>query len=82
MNARASGIIILLAGFLAAGIAGVAFPDAWRPIAVGAIVGIAGLSGGRGLLSDGAISFRLFAVLVVYGLCVGGLVGIVSALAP
>ena len=82
MNARALGIIILLAGLLAAGIAGVASPEGWRPIAVGAIVGVAGVSGGRRLLSDGAFSLRLFAVLVVYGLCVGGLSGIVSALAP
>ena len=82
MNARALGIIILMAGFFAAGIAGVASPDAWQPYAVGAVVGVAGMSGGRRLLSDGKMSFGLFAVLVTYGLCVGALVGIVSALAP
>ena len=82
MNARAFGIIILLAGILVAGIAAVAVPAEWRPVAVGLIVGVAGVSGGRRILSGGKAGFRLLALLVVYGLCVGGLVGIVSALAP
>ena len=38
MNARALGIIILLAGILVAGIAAVAVPAEWRPVAVGLIV--------------------------------------------
>ncbi len=82
MNARALGIIILLAGVLAAGIAAVAFPAEWRPVAVGIVIGVAGVAGGRRILSEAGVSIRLLGLMLVYGLCVGGLVGMVGASAP
>lgn len=82
MNARALGIIILLAGVLVAGVAAVVVPETFRPAAVGLVIGVAGVAGGRRILSDRRFGWFHLALMAGYGLCVGAVAGAVAQASP